>query len=166
VKRLGLHSWGGRLKNSQASVKGKLGTLGAHQDFSLGTGRAPGRRSPTSLSRELGISQSSLSRRLRERATVGPNGKGMGQRRDEEWSAEEKVAAVLNFEKLAEERRGAFLREKGLHEATLLRWGAIGAHTLGRLLPAREETGAGFVPLGVFRRKGGVVCSWVLSLAF
>jgi transposase-like protein len=84
----------------------------------------PGGRSATSLSEELGVSQSSLSRWLRERATVGPNGEGMGHRRAEEWNAEEKVAAVLSFEKLAEEQRGTFLREKGLHEATLLRWKA------------------------------------------
>jgi predicted transcriptional regulator len=85
---------------------------------------APGGRSATSLSQELGVSQSSLSRWLRERVTVGPNGEGMRQRRAEDWSAEEKVAAVLSFEKLSEEQRGTFLREKGLHEATLMRWKA------------------------------------------
>jgi len=85
---------------------------------------APGGRSATSLSQELGVSQSSLSRWLRERVTVGPNGEGMRQRRAEDWSAEEKVAAVLSFEKLSEEQRGRFLREKGLHEATLMRWKA------------------------------------------
>ena len=85
---------------------------------------APGGRSATSLSQELGVSQSSLSRWLRERATVWRNGEGMGHRRAEEWSAEEKVATVLSFEKLSEEQRGTFLREKGLHEATVRRWKA------------------------------------------
>jgi transposase-like protein len=48
----------------------------------------------------------------------------MKQRRPEDWTAEEKVAAVLDFEKLSEEQRGTFLREKGLHEATVSRWKA------------------------------------------
>ena len=36
--------------------------------------------------------------------------------------AEEKVAVVMSFEKLSEGQQGRFLREKGLHEATLIRW--------------------------------------------
>jgi transposase len=44
--------------------------------------------------------------------------------RTEDWTAEQKVEAVLGFEKLSEEQRGVFLREKGLHEATLVRWKA------------------------------------------
>jgi transposase len=84
----------------------------------------PGGRSATSLSEELGVSQSSLSRWLRERGTVTVNGENMKQRRPEDWTAEEKVAAVLDFEKLSEDQRGTFLREKGLHEATLARWKA------------------------------------------
>lgn len=85
---------------------------------------APGGRSATSLAEELGVSQSSLSRWLREGATLGPNGEGMGQRRAADWSAEEKVGAVLSYEKLSEEQRGTYLREKGLHEATLVKWKA------------------------------------------
>ena len=94
------------------------------RDAAVAKMAAPGGRSATSLSQELGVSQSSLSRWLRERVTVGPNGEGMGRKRAEDWNAEEKVAAVLSFEKLSEEQRGAFLREKGLHEATLIRWKA------------------------------------------
>jgi transposase len=84
----------------------------------------PGGRSATSLSEELGVSQSSLSRWLRERSTLAVNGETMKQRRPEDWTPEEKVTTVLDFEKLAEEQRGTFLREKGLHEATLVRWKA------------------------------------------
>jgi transposase-like protein len=84
----------------------------------------PGGRSATSLYREVGISQSTLSRWLRERATLGLNGEGMGQRRPEDWTAEEKVEALLSYEKLSEEQRGMFLREKGVHEAHLARWRA------------------------------------------
>jgi transposase len=85
---------------------------------------APGGRSATSLSHELGVSQSSLSRWVRERVRVGGSGAGAMQGRAEDWTAEQKVEAVLNFEKLSEEQRGVFLREKGLHEATVVRWKA------------------------------------------
>ena len=84
----------------------------------------PGGRSATSVSQELGVAQSTLSRWFREHISVGANGEGMRQRRAEDWSAEEKVAALLSFEKLSEDQRGVFLREKGLHEAMLVRWKA------------------------------------------
>ncbi len=85
---------------------------------------SPGGPSATLLSGELGISQSSLSRWLRERGTLAINGEDMKQRRPDDWTAEEKVAAVLDYEKIPEEQRGTFLRERGLHEATLGRWKA------------------------------------------
>jgi transposase len=82
----------------------------------------PGGRSATSLSQEIGISQSTLSRWLRESVTFGLNGEDMKQRRPQDWRAEEKIEALLSYEKLAEEQRGLFLREKGLHEAHIARW--------------------------------------------
>jgi transposase-like protein len=94
------------------------------KDAAVAKMATPGGRSATSLSRELGVPQSSLSRWLRERVTVGGNGAGAMQGRPEDWTAEQKVEAVLGFEKLSEEQRGVFLREKGLHEATLVRWKA------------------------------------------
>jgi len=48
----------------------------------------------------------------------------MRQRRPEDWTAEEKVEAILSYEKLSEEQRGMFLREKGVHEVHLARWRA------------------------------------------
>jgi transposase-like protein len=84
----------------------------------------PGGRSATSLSREVGISQNTLSRWLRERITLESNGEGMKQRRPDDWTAEEKVGAILSYEKLSEEQRGVFLREKGLHETHVVRWKA------------------------------------------
>ena len=84
----------------------------------------PGGRSATSLSQELGISQSSLSRWIRERATVGLKGDPMRPRRPEDWTAEEKLEALLNYEKLPEDQKGTFLREKGVHETHLARWKA------------------------------------------
>ena len=37
------------------------------------------------------------------------------------WSAKEKLAALLEYERLGEEERGKFMRGKGLHEAHLER---------------------------------------------
>ena len=83
---------------------------------------SPGSRSATALSKEVGIPQSTLSRWLRERGIVALKGEGMTQRRAEDWSAEEKLDALLEYERLGEEERGKYLREKGLHEAYLERW--------------------------------------------
>ena len=48
----------------------------------------------------------------------------MKQRRAEQWSAKEKLEALLSYTKLSEEEKGTFLREKGVHEAQLARWKA------------------------------------------
>jgi transposase len=83
---------------------------------------AAGGQSATSLAKQEGVPQSTLSRWLREYATVGMKGESMTQRRAQDWSAEEKLEAILEYERTPEEQRGVFLREKGLHEATLERW--------------------------------------------
>ena len=56
---------------------------------------APGAQSATSLAKETDIPQSTLSRWLRSYATVPLKGKAMRQRRPQEWSAEEKLEALL-----------------------------------------------------------------------
>lgn len=82
---------------------------------------SPGGRSATTLSREVGISQSTLSRWLRDRATLTLTGEGMKPRRLKDWSAQEKLDALLKYQVLGEEERGKFLREMGLHEAGIER---------------------------------------------
>ena len=83
---------------------------------------APQGRSATSLSQEVGIPQSTLSRWLRERSTLVVEGDGMTHPRADAWSAEEKLAALVEYGRLPEEERGKYLRGKGLHEAHLQRW--------------------------------------------
>jgi transposase-like protein len=85
----------------------------------------PGAQSATSLSEEVDIPQPTLSKWLRE----APRGKAMSKkkakgrgRRPQDWSAEEKLEAVMEASKLSEEELGAFLRRKGLHEAQLEQW--------------------------------------------
>ena len=82
----------------------------------------PPARSATSLAKEVGIPQGTLSRWVRSRATVKAQGDGTMQRRPQQWGAEEKLTALLEYERLAESERGSFLRSKGLHEADLQEW--------------------------------------------
>jgi len=84
---------------------------------------APGAQSATSLAKETGVPQSTLSRWLRSYATVRLEGEAMRQRRPQDWNAKEKLEALLEYERISEEeQRGVFLRQKGLHEATLEKW--------------------------------------------
>lgn len=83
---------------------------------------SPGAPSACELSQEVDIPQSTLSRWVRECATVEERGGRMKAKRPQDWKAEEKLAAVLEYEKLEEEQRGACLREKGLHSVHIERW--------------------------------------------
>jgi transposase len=83
----------------------------------------PAGRSATSLGKEVGIAQSTLSRWLRERGRVAWTAGGqMHEGKGRSWSAEQKLEALLEYERLSEEERGKFLRAKGLHEAHLGSW--------------------------------------------
>ena len=53
---------------------------------------------------------------------VGKAGGLMKARRPQDRAAEEKLDAVLEYEKLEEEARGKYLREKGLHEVHIEGW--------------------------------------------
>lgn len=46
----------------------------------------------------------------------------MVPRRPQDWTAEEKLAAVIEAVSVPEEELGAFLRRKGLHESQLREW--------------------------------------------
>ena len=83
---------------------------------------SPGGPSASVLAQEVGIHQSTLSRWIREYATVGKAGGVMKEKRPQDWTAEEKLEAVLEYEKLEEEGRGKYLREKGLHSVYIERW--------------------------------------------
>ncbi len=83
---------------------------------------SPGAPSANSLAPEVGIHQSTLSRWVRECAKVGKAGGLMKARRPQDLAAEEKLNAVFEYEKLEEEERGKYLREKGLHEVHIERW--------------------------------------------
>lgn len=86
-------------------------------------------RSASELSAELGINRNQL---LRWRREVGDNAPLMPKqesdakrgRRPQDWTAEEKLEAVLQSTGLTDAELGAFLRERGLHKAVLDEWRA------------------------------------------
>ncbi|MFO8173891.1 MAG: IS3 family transposase [Longimicrobiales bacterium] len=89
--------------------------------------------SATELSKEVGVHQSTLSRWVRQARSV-PEAwtetlsipdeprRTMPARRPQDWTGEEKYAVVMEAASVADEDLGAWLREKGLHEANLKQW--------------------------------------------
>jgi hypothetical protein len=84
----------------------------------------------TALSVEVGVTQPTLSRWLRDASIVEvvakPKSEKQAQRakRVSEWSAEEKLRAVVEAASLGEAELGAWLRRKGLQEDDLARFRA------------------------------------------
>lgn len=90
----------------------------------------PAAMSASALSKEVGVSQTSLSKWLREaggdngvgKQVNGKSSKTKSGKRPQDWTAEEKLEAVLEAVSLSEEELGEYLRRKGLHEAHLAQW--------------------------------------------
>lgn len=89
----------------------------------------------TALSKQVDVPQTTLSKWLRnagiEPSFGFPNNAAndkdqlsqfMKLKRPEDWTSEEKLAAVLQAAGLPDEQLGAFLRSKGLHETHLQQW--------------------------------------------
>ena len=85
----------------------------------------------TRLATEIGVHQATLSRWLREAGRVNgsvvvpftPHTRSpMSAKRPQDWTAEEKLAVVVEAAAVSDEELGAFLRRKGLHEAQLDAW--------------------------------------------
>lgn len=89
----------------------------------------PGGPSASLLAESSGVSQSTLSRWLREAASVAlvaedtpskpPSRKG---RRPEDWPADERLRVVRETAGLEGAELGAYLRREGLHSATVTEW--------------------------------------------
>jgi transposase-like protein len=103
----------------------------------------------TQLAKEVGISQATLSKWLRERGrpypVVNSDSEDDGSvvelrrpRRPQDWPAAERLEAVLEASALGEENLGAFLRSKGLHEADLAEWRRAALEALGGDQPGRK----------------------------
>lgn len=86
-------------------------------------------RSAASLAREAGLNQPTLSKWLRDAGSLqavkrrAPDEAAKTEgRRPEDWSAEEKLEAVLEARRLSGSELGEFLRRRGLHEEQLRQW--------------------------------------------
>lgn len=97
----------------------------------------PRARSATALAKEVGITQPTLSRWLREARTVVAMSSKQDEREQEaaergdpvedqglpkDWSAARKLQVLVEASGLSEAELGAFLRRTGLHEAQLVEW--------------------------------------------
>jgi len=85
---------------------------------------APGGPSANALAQEVGVHQATLSRWLRRAARVdgmSPR-KSKKSRRPQDWTAAEKLEAVLKAAELSEEQLGGFLRREGLYRTHLEQW--------------------------------------------
>jgi len=89
----------------------------------------PGASSAAALSEEVGVPQPTLSRWVREAGRVGGMTTSKGtkpgaRKRPQDWTAEEKLGAVIEAAPLADEDLGIFLRRSGLHQTHLTQWRA------------------------------------------
>jgi transposase len=94
----------------------------------------PHRTDAQSLADEIGVSRSTLYRWVseadsfedltNEAVQIPPplQQRPKNLKRPQDWSAKEKLAAVLESAALSEEELGSFLRSRGLHEAQLHQW--------------------------------------------
>jgi transposase len=113
----------------------------------------PRAKTATALAPEVGVSQPTLSRWLREaQARVvamskdplqvtapSPEPPPKAPKRPEDWSAEERLRVVIESSQLSDDELGAFLRREGLHEATLRQWRAAALEALGPQRATRAE---------------------------
>jgi transposase len=81
---------------------------------------ARGPRSVEQIAREVGASSDSVYAWLRKSAKA--SGMKKPDRRPQDWSAAEKLKAVIEHEGLAPEKRGEFLRREGLHSDHVESW--------------------------------------------
>ncbi len=90
------------------------------------------------LSKEVGISQPTLSRWVRERNLSDMPKKSSKNRRT--WTATDKFRVVLEASQLTDDELGIFLRREGLHEAQLKEWRELVETTaVAGLKPAKRK---------------------------
>ena len=91
----------------------------------------PERTSATALAKEVGVSQNTLSRWLRQASEAQPTVPPMSKKKhpsrpkgSARRTAQDKLRLVLEASALSEEDLGAFLRREGVHQAELETWRA------------------------------------------
>ncbi len=102
----------------------------------------PDGKSATTLALEVGVSQSTLSAWKRRYGRLGAVGlEGAMGKRAAKWGPEEKLRAVLEYEKLDEESRGKYLREHGLYSVDIERWRSEMLAAVGKQPKVRDAQG-------------------------
>lgn len=81
-----------------------------------------GSRSASEVAKEVGFSTCSLYQWAKQYGK--PSGMQNPEKKKKDWSAEEKLEAVIEFRKLSEQEQGEFLRRKGLHSEQIEQWRA------------------------------------------
>ena len=112
----------------------------------------PNAISAAMLSKQVDVSQTTLSKWLRnagiktgfgypKKSSVNKNQERqiMAVKRPEDWTSEEKLAAVLEAAGIPDEQLGAFLRSKGLHETHLQQWRLQMLNGLDKKTAARKK---------------------------
>lgn len=87
----------------------------------------PEHLSACALSREVGVSQGTLSRWLRAASTLPAMGadsskQGRDSQSPRHWTTEHKLRVLAEASQLSDAELGSFLRREGLHQAQLVEW--------------------------------------------
>jgi transposase len=112
----------------------------------------PGGPTASAISQELGLSQPTVSRWLREATTLGnvtkkrrkvsaPVSRISEQKRPEDRSADDKLRLVLDAGALADSELCEFLRRHGIREADLAAWKQAALAGLGTVQPPSVRSG-------------------------
>lgn len=109
----------------------------------------PNAMSATTVSQQTGIPQPTLSRWLRAAGTLRlvskdqdmPPDANVPRKRAQDWTAQEKLQAVVETAAMSDDELGAYLRRNGLHREQLESW--------------REQAAGALANDGARRRRGG-----------
>ena len=105
----------------------------------------PERISASALSREVGVSQATLSRWKQQARTLpAMSGSKDKSKKDakssRQWSSKEKLQVVVDAAQLSDEELGGFLRSRGLHTSQLEEWHLLALQALeGSTKPKRRK---------------------------
>jgi transposase len=100
----------------------------------------PGRVSASALAEEVGVGQPTLSRWLRAagRVSVVSSDEEPKPKRPEDWTPQQKLAAVMEAARMPDTDLGAWLRRKGLTEEHLRQWREALAERASAVFAPRE----------------------------
>jgi transposase len=102
----------------------------------------PGGPSATALGKEVGVAQCTLSKWVKQYASVMAVKKSR-ERRPQDWTAEDKLRAIKETAKLSEAELGAYLRREGVHASNLDQWEKEFVEGLRNLSMSRSRPRAG-----------------------